>query len=316
MMILFSSVPFIACLLCFGLPGSKASSKPITNVVHSAGLQGISKLRDTVNALNNNVGRKISINKQFHVGDGTLTCSVRSADIDPYIKCGTQLIPINVRRRGGLVNLTDAAITDIIDELKIETNFEIDATSSLTGSMSIDIPRTVDLVMRRNGELVSRGIVDLKETIKRIDFFYQNSDLVVHGVYNRNAGEASLELLKRLEDMYILQGKYVHVTPKFELVYDKSISPKSNFCVNIQRGKDSITPIIYPLAKKFELLAEKSLTDELKAGLYWSKDNRLFINLSLSLPWGKTGWQTLAFRFVFPDVVKSHVHMINEVSLS
>ncbi|KAK1442027.1 hypothetical protein BgAZ_400570 [Babesia gibsoni] len=310
----FSILSFIGFIL-LRVQAIHASTQNLKNVVTDVGLRGVAELKKTVNALNNNVSRKISVTKHTRVGDVDVATSVRSADVDPYCKRGTQLIPVNVRRQGGLVNLFDASLSDVIDELKINASIELSSNFMASGSVLVDIPKTLEISALTRDQLFSRGFANFQETIRRVDFLCQHADWVMRAAYNKQTGEGTLELLKKMEDLYILGGKYVSVTPKVEVVYDKDITPDSNFCINLKRGEDSITPVIYPLTKKFELLAEKALTDELKAGFFWSKDNRLFMNLSLSLPWGKTGWQTIAFRFVFPNLEKSHVHMSNEVNL-
>ncbi|GIX66056.1 uncharacterized protein BcabD6B2_54920 [Babesia caballi] len=281
----------------------------------AAGRYGICRVSETLNSINNNVGRKINIGKRVDLGAGELTCSVRSPDVDPYSRCGTQLVPINVRRGGGLSNLEDAKLEQLIDEFRVEGTLHIDVGHSLSGSVSVDVPKTVKFATASRGGIFNRGVVNFADTLKRLDFVYRNANLVFHAAYNQQSGESTVELLKRLEDLYVVYDKYVHVTPKLELVLDGGLSAKSNFCLGIQRGKDSITPIIYPLTRKFEVLAEKTVTEGLKAGFFWSKDKRLYLNLSLSMPWGANGWQTVAFRFVFPEVLRSHVHVLNEVQL-
>lgn len=305
-----------AGLLLLHTPGIRGTSQQASGALTAAGLRGVSELKKALNAVNNNVGRKINISRRFKIGDLALNASLRSADVDPYSRAGEQLIPIGLRREGGLMNLEEATASDLIDELKLEARFEINPTEAVSGSVSLDVPKTVDIVGKFQGDPVARDYADFKETIKRVDFLYQHADWVMHGSYNRNKAEGRLEILRQLEDAYVLRGKYVTVTPKLELVFDKSIKSNSNFCLNFKRGKDSITPVIYPLSRKFEFMAEKALTEELKAGIFWSKERRLFVHLSLSLPWGKSGWHTLAFRFVFPGLEKSHVHVTNEVTLN
>ncbi|GFE53774.1 hypothetical protein BaOVIS_011780 [Babesia ovis] len=277
---------------------------------------GLSKLNDVMNALNNNVGRKLNVVKRFNLGNLDLKCSVRSPDVDPYSKCGTQLIPINVRRAGGLANIQEAGIENLIDEVNLEATVDFDAKRIANARVSVDLPNTLKYVTSGKGGIFRTGKIDLVDTLRRIDFVYKHADMIAHAGYNMRNNETTIEVLKRLEDLYVLHGKYVHVTPKLELILDRGISPKTNFCLGIERGGDSITPVIYPLQKRFEVMAEKTITDGIKAGVYWSMDNRVFVNLSLSFPWGKSGWQTLAFRFVFPEILRSHVHMLNELYIS
>ncbi|CDR95752.1 membrane protein, putative [Babesia bigemina] len=289
------------------------SPKTVCKAITSPGVTNNCKFMEAANALNNNLGRKLSVSKSFRLGDLDVTCSLRSPDVDPHSRCGTQLVPINVQRHEPLARIEDAKLDQLVDEFKLEGTLVLDGANTLMGSVCVDMPKVCQYAVTARGKTVSQGVLDFADTLRRLDFAYQHADLVLHAAHNNRSHETSVELLKRMEDMYILQGKYVHITPKVELVFHPGLSPKSNFGLGIQRGKDSITPIFYPMEKKVEVLVEKTITDGLKAGLFWSKDNRLYINLSLSMPWGKNGWQNIAFRFVFPEVAKSHVHMLNEV---
>ncbi|GBE59650.1 signal peptide-containing protein, putative [Babesia ovata] len=303
----------IVALMLSTVSAAHVSPKTVCKSMTSAGMNHKCKFGIAANALNNNVGRKLSISKSFRLGDVDLTCSLRSPDVDPYSGCGTQLVPINVRRHEPLARIEDAKLEQLVDEFKVEGTIVLDGANSLMGSVCVDIPKACHYTVTSKGRTVSQGILDLADTLRRVDFAYQHADMVLHATHNNRSHESSVELLKRMEDLYILHGKYVHITPKVELVFDPRLSPKSNFCLGIHRGKDTITPIFYPMEKKVEVLVEKTITEGLKAGVFWSKDNRLYLNLSLSMPWGKNGWQNIAFRFVFPEVARSHVHMLNEV---
>nr|BAN65720.1 membrane protein, putative [Babesia bovis] len=275
-------------------------------------IRGTLLLRDVLNSINNNFGRKINIAKRFNLGKFELRCSLRSRDIDSCSRLGNQLVPINFR---GYSDVEKARWEDLFDEVGLDATIMLDSQYVWNARLSVDIPRAMRYVAYKRGDALTTGLVDFSETIKRIAFLYKHKDLLLQVNHAPLTKETTFDILKRWEDLYVMKNKYIHVTPKLQLIIDDGISPKSNMCLAIERGKDFITPIIYPLDKKFELMAEKTLTDGIKANVFWSKDNRVYMNLSISLPWGKRGWQTLSFRFVFPEVNRSHVHLLNEVYL-
>ncbi|EAN33619.1 hypothetical protein TpMuguga_01g00375 [Theileria parva strain Muguga] len=310
-----SILPILLFLFAQAISGMKPAGNtcrlPALNNTMNRCVQTLKDLSNGLLSIPNNTVHKFHVKKSFDGGKNVVSVHLGKSDdlVKPMMYSNENSLDPNVKPKFQKNYLN-------LDELSVNYTHKLDQDLSYTGNVVIDLPRTAQIFLKGVGGAEVKTVnVDTRDVLKRLDFILRYRNTLVGGSYNFRSKEKSVELIQRLENLYRLYGKNMNVTPKLELMFDKNNKLSTRACLVMKRDNLTITPIIYPNQKKCELAAEAKLTDEVKFGVFVSKDKNLYLNLSYESNWGKHSWQQFSLRFVLSDVLKSYAYLQNELQL-
>ncbi|KAK2197354.1 hypothetical protein BdWA1_000353 [Babesia duncani] len=287
------------------------------------------KLRDAVSALQSNVNRRLEFGKRMHLGEASFGCLLRQFDVSTA--------PLTEKEAKQM--LTRDALKELIDnnfnfsEVSLDASFEVSPEMIMGGSCTLNVPKTVNVLLRGLWSFIAPSVgndgrpfsfkADTRELLKRIHFLMQYRNAMLQLSYDNKDEFLTIDAMRQMEDLFLVNEQYVQITPKFQVVFNHE-KAHSKFSLAIQRGNSTLTPIFYPSEgyvdaaveierRKMEMLFQGKITNEIKIGLFYSKDKKLMINISYNGDWGNYIWQSMAFRFVLPSLRESCIHLTNQI---
>ncbi|AFZ80216.1 signal peptide-containing protein [Theileria equi strain WA] len=277
------------------------------NAVANKSIDGMKAVGESLSSLQNNTFHKFDVKKKLDVGLVALNCQLKDSNV---------AVPSVVRKhiQDPSINCSLYHALQRFNELSLEATFKLSDETSLVSNASFDLPKTFELTLKGAGKSISVD-AHTSDILKRLDFILRYRNLILGYSLNLRSKENNIEFLQRLENLYDVNGKYLDVTPKVEVSFAKDGKIDARACLVLKRDGLVITPIIYPFSKQCELAVETKVTDEIKVGMFISKNKDLYLNLTYENYWGSSSWQSLALRFVLSDVLRTSMLIQNEVYL-